>query len=383
MTDARQRVVISQLEQLDHYMRARFGHDGGAFTLIATDMPEHFTGPWLSGLGLGATGAMIAFSEPGDALGLRWGAAHEIWHRVIPFALVADLPDADYRAQAWFVEGATDYLAIKSLVLTGSITLDQAGSILSRQAREHASSPVRTQPADQIAARFWTDPAAQRWPYLNGGMIAAEIDHRMMRASGGTRQIEDAIAFMARSPDRSSQQLGRRLQEAVLAVAGVDVSDLVAQATQGPPIEVPGSLPNLCLASTQQTVPVFELGFDIHSMLDGDGTLRSVTGPARAAGLRPGLRLVRNTTVNRWDATAPVAWLVDTGAGQTTVSWLPASDRMVTARVFEPIPGCRPGQNQPDRSAVPGELHKLEGAGEVAADDAAYEDVVRVAGHPE
>lgn len=344
----RQRALTAQIEELENYLKRTLGLDAGLFTLIVSGLPEHATGPWLSGKGHGATGAMIAYSEQGEPLGLTWGAAHELWHRVIPSALVPNLPDTEYRTQAWLVEGMTDYLAIKSLTLTGGISPAQAAAIWSRLAREHASSPVRGQTAEQIAAGFWTDPAAQRWPYLNGAMIAAVVDQRIIAASSGALQIEDVIAFMARSPDRSSHQLGGRLQAAVMAVAGVDVSDLVAQATQGPPMDVPASLPHLCLASIERTVPVFELGFDIFSLLEGDGTLKSVTGPAREAGLRPGLRLVRNITVNRWDATAPVAWVVDTGVGEATVSWLPAGDRMVTARVFQPIPDCDPGRYQAD-----------------------------------
>lgn len=347
MSADRQQAVITQLERLNAYIKATMGLEHAGFTLIASDLPEHFTGPWISGRGHGTKGAMVAFSSPGDQLGLLWLVAHEVMHQAIPFALAPDATVTDVEGQKWFIEGTNDYLAIKSLVLTGSITLAQGATIWSRLAREHASSPVRDQPADQIAARFWTDPAAQRWPYLNGAMIAAAIDQRMITASSGGLQIEDAIGFMARSPDRSSNALGRRLQQAVLAVSGVDVSDLVAQATEGPPMAVPARLPNLCLASTEQTVPLFELGFDIFSLLDGDGTLQSVTGPAREAGLRPGLRLVRNTTVNRWDGTAPVSWVVDTGAGQSVVSWLPAGDRTIRARVYQPIPDCEPGRHEP------------------------------------
>lgn len=344
MSADRQQVVITQLERLNAYIKATMGLEHAGFTLIASDLPEHFTGPWISGRGHGTTGAMVAFSNPGDQLGLLWLVAHEVMHQAIPFALAPEATVIDVDRQKWFIEGTNDYLAIKSLVRTGSITPAQAAIIWSRLAREHASSSVRGEPADQIAARFWTDPASQRWPYLNGAMIAAAIDQRMMAASSGALQIEDAIGVMARSSDRSGHALGRRLQEAVLAVSGVDVSDLVAQAAEGPPMAVPARLPDLCLASTEQTVPVFELGFDFFSLLDSDGTLQSVTGPAREAGLRPGLRLVRNTTVNRWDGTASVAWLVDTGAGETTVSWLPAGDRTIKARVFEPIPGCEPAR---------------------------------------
>ncbi len=117
--------------------------------------------------------------------------AHETSHSWIGNDM--QIGDDEFDNQ-WFGEGFNDYVMLINLVHSGmqdkAAFLDYVNK---NNFLDHYSSPVKNEPNDSIAARFWTDKNYQTLPYKRGFIYAFYFDNQIRLASGDKKTIRDFL----------------------------------------------------------------------------------------------------------------------------------------------------------------------------------------------
>jgi hypothetical protein len=112
--------------------------------------------------------------------------------------------------------------------------------------------------------------------------------------------------------------------------------------------------------------PVYERGFHTAAMRDGVVQGVDPNGPAFAAGLRNGMRIIRRESGRTGDPTAPLAYRVDDHGVQRVISYLPigrshaTEQRIVLAKTMTPEKVARctrvlAGEIEPAVAPTPGQ----------------------------
>ena len=94
----------------------------------------------------------------------------------------------------WFGEGFNDYVMLMNLVKSG---IEDKTSFLEyvnkNNFQEHYSSPVKNEPNDSIAGKFWTNKDYQTLLYRRGLIYAFYFDNQIRLASGSKKTIRDFL----------------------------------------------------------------------------------------------------------------------------------------------------------------------------------------------
>jgi predicted metalloprotease with PDZ domain len=321
-----------------------WGDPGRPFVVTLT--PLGGEGPGLSYTGTNRGDAFSVASTPGFALGeaARF-LAHEYMHTWIARDL-GGFPAADEISMYWFSEGFTDFYAPRALLRAGLWTPADFAAELNATLLRNASSPVRLATAPEVSARFWTDPDVQKLPYDRGHLLAALLDYRVRRASAGRMDMDDVMqetrALARRRVNAPTPADASELFTVTLMNRfGVDpLGALALHLDGGEPVVLPADLYGACATVRTIEQPVFTRGFDPAATSRAGNVVAGVdpAGPAYAAGLRDGMRLLRRESGAIGDASVELAYRVDDGGTERVIRYLPHGTGTVTFQRVELSP---------------------------------------------
>jgi predicted metalloprotease with PDZ domain len=281
-----------------------------------------------SGLFYTGTGRTDAFSIASTgAFELKQAVrflAHEYMHSWVPIEL-GGMPEEDEARDYWFSEGFNDYLASKVLLRSGLWSLADWAADKNDTLLRYGSSPAKTIKGDQIAARFWTDPAVQQVSYDRGHLLAAKLDSEIAARAAG-KSLESVLRTQRRTAQTSSELATALFRKVLRDETGIDIeADLERYARLGEPLLLPADLFGDCGRLVAQRRREFDRGYDAAATRRADGIIAGVApdGPAYAAGMRDGMRLVRREAGKIGDSTVEMAYRVSDPAGEKVIRFLP------------------------------------------------------------
>jgi predicted metalloprotease with PDZ domain len=296
------------------------------------------------GLTYSGTGRTDAFSIAStSAFALKDATrflGHEYMHSWVPNEL-GNMPD-DEAVDYWFSEGFNDYLASKVLLRAGLWTLGQWAADKNATLLRYGTSTAKTVAAAEVPARFWSDPAVQQVSYDRGHLLAAMLDGEIAGRTEGKQALEDVLRAQ-RKAAKGSEALARDLfHAALLEKTGIDATDAIERfARAGEPIVLPETLLGACGTVVTEPRRAFDRGFDAQATRVADSVVAGVdpAGPAYAAGLRNGQRLVRREAGTIGDASVTLSYRVAEGAEEKVISYLPVgnSEHQVQRLVLGPL----------------------------------------------
>lgn len=223
-----------------------WGDEPRPFFLALTPMAGPPGAGAQSGLGLG-DGLAVWLSNDMVLDGASHVIVHEQQHVWLP-ERVGGLSGG--RAEAldfWFSEGFTDFYTLRILLRAGLATPEAHLEALNRALRIQADAPRGLGNAE-IARAFFSDRRIAGLPYQRGLLLALTLDQRLRDATGGARDLDDAIQAM-----RSGQGLApERLIRAYGEIGGHDLGPLLHRTIDlGQPVEVEPGLYGDCAVVTR------------------------------------------------------------------------------------------------------------------------------------
>lgn len=307
-----------------------FWGDGGRPYVVQL-APLGGTGPGYSYSGTGRSDAFSVASTPGFPLAeAQRFLAHEYMHTWIAGEVGG--PSADEAAGFWLSEGFTDFYAGRVLLRAGLWTPADFVAEVNETLLRNASSPVRLATSTEVSARFWTDADVRQLPYDRGHLLAVLLDDRVRRHTSGRADLDDVLREMRVMAGRLAESGRRGDAETLFAVVlmerfGMDVLGALAlHLDGGEPVVLPADLYGTCARVETATQPDFSRGFDGAATSAAGNVVTGVdtAGPAYAAGLRDGMRLVRREAGTPGDASVEMAYRVDDGGTERVIRYLPA-----------------------------------------------------------
>ena len=282
-----------------------------------------------SGLSYTGTGRADAFSIAStSAFELKHATrflAHEYMHGWVPHALGA-MPAQNEAADYWFSEGFNDYLAAKVLLRSGIWSTADYVADKNETLLRYGTSPAKRATAADVAARFWRDQAVQQVSYDRGHILATILDAEIARKSGGAKSL-DQVLKAQRLASVGNEALATDLfRTTLLAETGIDPAPLIERhARNGEPLAIPDDLFEGCARVVTERLPGFDRGYDAEATRLAGGVIKGVApdGPAHAAGMRDGMRLVRREEGKIGDASVEIAYRVADEAGERVLRYLP------------------------------------------------------------
>jgi predicted metalloprotease with PDZ domain len=288
--------------------------------LVALAPLGELPGGGLSYTGTGRGDAFSIASTSGFELaGAARFLAHEYLHRWFPDRL-GGLPEDRQGRGYWFSEGVNDWLAARLLLRSEIWSLEDYAADLNEVLLRYAASPARGAGADEIAERFWQDNDVMQISYDRGHALAWLADHRL-REEGGLDPLlraQRAAAGGAASADTLFLDL--------LAARAPDLLPAFrAVAEQGAEARLPETLFPGCARVETRHQPVFDRGFDAAATAAAGNVVAGVDpdGPAHAAGLRDGMRIVRRLRGRTGDSAAELAYLVEADGVEREIAYRP------------------------------------------------------------
>lgn len=260
------------------------------------------------------------------------------------FGPLAHAGRGDEPMRAWFSEGWADFLAHRSLLREGRWTPEDYAAALNRKLMAYLDTPERALPQVQVAAGAATRPALAALPGARGEWLALHW-HNALRQAGQPgldalmRRLLVPPAMARREGPISAPLATHRLVAALRAVLGDQpLRDINRYIEQGEVFAFgPGSL-GPCFTGQAQRVPTWRLGFEVASLASRVMAGVQTGGPAEAAGLRDGMRLLGHSLVPG-DPTQPV-WLqvqAEDGSRQE-IRYLPGGDPVRELPRYQPVP---------------------------------------------
>jgi predicted metalloprotease with PDZ domain len=281
-----------------------------------------------SGLSSTGTGLADAFSIAStSAFELKQSVrffAHEYMHGWVPIAL-GGMPEEQEAKDYWFSEGFNDYLASKVLLRAGIWTLAEWASDKNDTLLRYGTSPAKTANGAEIAERFWTDPAVQQVSYDRGHLLAAKLDSEIARRTPG-KSLESVLRAQRKAAEGNEELATSLFRKVLRDETGLDIdSDLERYARRGEPLLLPPDLFGDCARIVTERRGVFDRGYDAAATRRADGIIAGVApdGPAYAAGMRNGMRLIRREAGKVGDSTVEIAYRLADDGGERVIRFLP------------------------------------------------------------
>jgi predicted metalloprotease with PDZ domain len=250
---------------------------------------------------------------------------HEYGHSWIPNELGA-LPEENEARDYWFSEGFDDYVATRILLRSGLWSLAEFVADKNETLLRYGTSPAKNADGADIAARFWTDQAVQQVSYDRGHLLATILDSRIRAVSGGGKDLDDVLRAQRKAAKGSTGLATDLFAGALRAETGIDVvPELERHARQGETLLLPADLYGDCARIVTETRRDFHRGYDSAATRRAGGIIAGVVpdGPAYAAGMRDGMRLVRFESGKIGDSTVEVVFRVADESGERMVRYLP------------------------------------------------------------
>lgn len=282
-----------------------------------------------AGLSFTGTGRADAFSIAStSAFELKAAIrflAHEYMHSWVPIALGA-MPEENEAVDYWFSEGFNDYLAAKVLLRAGIWSLADWAADKNETLLRYGTSPARTANGADIAARFWTDPNIQQVSYDRGHLLAAKLDAEIAARSAARQSLESVLRVQRLAAEGNAELATTLFRKVLREQTGIDIdADLERYARRGEPLLLPADLFGDCARLAGQRRKAFHRGYDAEATRRAGGVIAGVVsdGPAHAAGLRDGMRLLRRESGKIGDSTVELAYRVADESGERVIRYLP------------------------------------------------------------
>jgi hypothetical protein len=292
------------------------------------------------------SGSFIANIDPTRAHepGVLSLFGHELMHDWIGGTLRPD-PTARDGSVTWFTEGFTEYATHRVLWHAGVLSDSTYLAVVNNTLLEHAISAARDLPWDTVIARYWTDAAAQRQPYLRGHLLALRLDAAIREATLGRRSLDDLLrALLFADGGRAPLVTDSLLADAFAREIGTErARHEIDAARAGGLLQVPAAVIGACARARVEQRPRWEPGFDVEATL---ATRRAQGVRAGSAAERAGLRdgmAIAGASIWRGDATRAIELRVRADSAERKISFYPASEVTVPVEVLAVPPGCRMG----------------------------------------
>ncbi|MCE9523124.1 MAG: hypothetical protein K8S25_11925 [Alphaproteobacteria bacterium] len=284
--------------------------------------------------------AFAFFASPNvDDKQLTRTLAHEHLHNWIP-RRIGSMPQTDDTKDYWLSEGFTDFFTYRLLVRDGAMTVEEAAKTFGDVLWTYGFSSARNAPNTQVVQSFWSDAEVQSLPYRRGFLFAALADFRVRMASGGSKDLDDVMMGMKQDAARLGGDiapLARLLFLENMKKLGVDVTtDVTRFVENGESIALPAEVWQPCGGVATSEVAAFERGFDGRRTIANGNVVAGAdpAGPAYAAGLRDGMRLLRLDLGEGGDSRVPLTYRVAEAGKVREISYLPAGKRRVSVQEF-------------------------------------------------
>jgi predicted metalloprotease with PDZ domain len=313
-----------------------WGDRTGPFLIAMAPLGDLPSG--LSYVGAGRTDAFSIAST--SAFEVRQAVrflGHEYMHSWVPIAL-GGMPEEDEARDYWFSEGFTDYLAAKVLLRAGIWTLAEWAADKNETLLRYGQSPAKTADGAEIAKRFWTDEEVQRVSYDRGNLLAARIDSEIAARSQGRQSLESVLRTQRRAAEGSPELAVALFRKTLREETGIDIDpDLERYARRGEPLLLPADLIGDCGRVVTERRKAFTRGYDSEATRRGDGVIVGVDreGPAYAAGLRDGMKLVRREAGKIGDSSVELAYRVADNGVERVISYMPEAKNDFEVQRFE------------------------------------------------
>jgi len=231
--------------------------------------------------GTALPGALMAIMAPdSDEIDVQELVAHEMVHVFLN----------GLEPQSWFQEGLAVTYQDRAPHVVGLFDDQTYLAAVNRTLYAYYANVRRSMPMADAQAAFWTDARARLQPYDRGALYFFVTDGHLRAASHGKRRLDDVLReFLQRM--RSGQSVSAQDWLALLR------KDIGAQADQDYAALQNGGLlvPDdgafgPCFTREAIRLPVFELGFDIASLMHTPRIIHGLdpASPAARAGLREG-----------------------------------------------------------------------------------------------
>lgn len=191
---------------------------------------------------------------------------------------------------SWYGEGMAEFYSATIPWRTGLISTQDFLDQVNARAQSYYGNPVNTAPAEEIAAKFWSDTRVRKLPYDRGAFYLATVDAQIRAKSGGKRRLDDVThAMIARRKAGQSYDTDAWLELLTKELgpqAKTDFEAMLAGRLIVPPSDAYGP----CFKRQIATYRAFELGFDPASLTTSPRVVKGlVSGSnAAAAGLQNG-----------------------------------------------------------------------------------------------
>jgi predicted metalloprotease with PDZ domain len=250
---------------------------------------------------------------------------HEYMHHWIADRL-GGLPAEQPGREFWFSEGFTDHLTAAALLRSGLWSLADYFADKNRVLLRYAASPARSASGSEIAERFWKDEHFEQISYDRGHLLALAVEARIRSESAGRLTLGDVLRAQLKAA-ATGGLTGAALFPKVLAqTASVDMGEEIRRlAVDGEPFLLPPDAFGPCARIAVERRKAFTRGFDSDATVAAGMTLRGVDpeGPAHAAGLRDGMRLIRRERGIIGDSAQEIAYRVVDASGERVIAYLP------------------------------------------------------------
>ncbi len=264
------------------------------FTVLVVPVEEPLPRGTTSLSGTGLYQSLVLFVPPETRLGdsLEHLFAHELLHYWNGGVLAAEEPDA---LVYWFIEGFTDYFALRILFESGRWNAATYAKWLNRHLRAYHTNPARNATNAEIQARFWQDrDTVGEVPYQRGLLLGLR-----WQAVARQRGIEDGVGRLFRHLLAKARAGDFRLNNDRIRAAGQTVlgewftAEFDRYVVAAETVQVPPDALAPALTGAVRKVYEFQLGFDREASLATQRVIGLVGGSAAAkAGLREGDALV-------------------------------------------------------------------------------------------
>jgi predicted metalloprotease with PDZ domain len=325
--------LVEEAETIIAAQRRYWGDGSGPFLITVLQVGQTAGASSLGGTGLSGSFAFFATANIERARMTRT-LAHEALHNWIPQA-IGDLPKGRGEpAHYWLSEGFTDFMTARLLVRSGLWNPSAYADDLNETLREYAISPARIVPNARIAEAFWTDDAVGRLPYQRGRLLALMWDARLR--ANGARDFDDAMMEMRRRA-RTQDLKAPALFQAVLSDFGAAIGDdLQAFVERGGPILLPEDVLAPCGRVRTRDMAMFHRGFDVQATIASNYVIAGVDpqGPAFAAGMRDGMRIIAREGGVIGDSEKEIAYRVEDKGVERVIQYLPQGRGRMAVQEF-------------------------------------------------
>jgi predicted metalloprotease with PDZ domain len=337
----------AQFSRIALAQRDFWGSGSEPYLVTILDLPDMGLGSVSTG-GTGRSDAFAFFSTTNaPAERLDQTMAHEMMHTWVP-RRIGRLPLKDEQLQYWLSEGFTDWASWRANMLGGLWRAEDFARAFNESLKAYESSPARTAANRAILEGFWRDANLKSLPYQRGMLIATYWDAVVRRRTQGARGFDDVLREMKRLADRDGALRVDRdlaltggaldnLRTAMHAIAKHDIRDDLARFIDaGEPVPLAETVFAPCGTLATITRKTFHRGFDVEATLRANNVIQGVhvDGPAFAAGMRDGMKLIGRSAGVVGDSREQIAYDVMDGESKRTLRYLPEGVGEESVREF-------------------------------------------------